>query len=68
MQKLKVFHYATSLDLSVGYYKIKHLPCIQDMKTTVTGFGKSRYIWIPMGICALGYILQAKVDEIKSNI
>ena len=34
----------------------------------ITEFGKSRYNRLPMGMCALGYIFQAKVDYILGDI
>ena len=38
------------------------------MTTIVTEFGKFRYNCLSMGICALGYIFQAKVDELLGDI
>ena len=38
------------------------------MTTMVTEFGKFGYNRLPMVICALVYILQAKVDELLSDI
>ena len=37
------------------------------MTTIVTEFGKFRYNRIPMGMCDLGYIFQAKVDELLGD-
>ena len=68
MQQLEVFKYATSLDLNMGYYTIRLYPAIQDMTTVVTEFGKFRYNCLPMGMCASGYIFQAKVEKILSDI
>ena len=38
------------------------------MTKIVNEFGKFRYNCLPMGICALGYIFQAKVDELLGEI
>ena len=38
------------------------------MTTIVTEFGKFRYNCLSMGMCALGYIFQAKVDELLGDI
>ena len=38
------------------------------MTTIVTEFGKFRYNWLHMGMFASGDILQAKVDELLSDI
>ena len=38
------------------------------MKTIVTEFGKLKYNRLPMGMCASGDILQAKVDGLLGDI
>ena len=38
------------------------------MTTIVTEFGKLRYNRLPMGICTLGDIFQAKVDKLLIDI
>ena len=48
----------------MGYYTIIILHASQDMTTIVSECGKFRYNRLPMGMCALGYILQSKVDKI----
>ena len=50
------------------YYTMRISPAIQDMTTIVTEFGKFRYNHLLMGICALGYILQSKVDQLLGDI
>ena len=52
----------------MGYYTIRLFPASQDMTTIVTEFGKLRYNRLPMGICASGDILQAKVYEMLGDI
>ena len=68
MQQLEVFHYATSLDLNMGYYNIILSPASQYMTKIVTEFGKFRYNCLPMGMCDSGDIFQAKVDELIGDI
>ena len=64
MQKLEGFHYATALDINMGYYTIRISPETQDMKTIVIGFGKFRYNRLAMGMCASSDIFQEKVDDL----
>ena len=52
MQQLERYHYATVLDLNMGYYNISISPTSQDMTMIVTEFGKFRYKCLPMGMCA----------------
>ena len=68
MQNLEGFQYATALDINMGYYTISIFPDIQDMPTIVTEFCKLRYNLLPMGICASGYIFQAKVNKLFNDI
>ena len=62
MQQPEGFHYATALDLNMGYYTIRLSPASQDMTMIVTEFGKFRYHRLPMGMGASGDIFQAKVN------
>ena len=34
----------------------------------ITEFGEFRYNCLPMGMCALGYIFQAKADKLLGDI
>ena len=68
MQQLEGFQYVTALDLNIGYYTISLYPAIQDMMNMVTEFGKFGYNRFSMGIWDLGYIFQAKVEEIIGDI
>ena len=52
----------------MGKYTIRLSPASQDMTTIVTEFGKFRYSSLPMGICSLGDIYQAKVDKLLGDI
>ena len=38
------------------------------MTTILAEFGKFRYNCFPIGICALGHILQAKLDKLLGDI
>ena len=50
------------------YYNITLYSASQDMTKIVTEFGKFIYNHLHMGMCALGDIFEAKVDELLSNI
>ena len=52
----------------MGYYTIRLSPSSQDTTTVVTEFGKFKYNCLHMGMCASGYIFQAKVDKLLGNI
>ena len=52
----------------MGYYTIRIYSEIQDTTTIITEFGKFRNNIIPTGICDLGYIFQAKVNELLGDI
>ena len=68
MQQLEGFQYASALDLNMGYYTITISPTIKDTPIIVTEFGESRYNHLPMGMCASGENLQAKVYDLLSDI
>ena len=68
MQQLELLQYATALYINMGYYTISLSTASNDMTTIVTEFGKFRYIFIPMGMCALGGIFQVKVDQLLGDI
>ena len=68
IQQLGGLQYATELYLNIGYYTIRISPTSQYMTTIVTKFGKLRYNRLPMGMCALENMFQAKVDELIGYI
>ena len=68
IQKMEVFQYAFELYINMGYYTIMLLTAGQDMTMIVIYFCIYRYDSIPMGMCDLGYIFQARVDKILSDI
>ena len=56
------------LEFNMGYYNIDILPKSCDLIAIVAEFGKFRYNRVPMELCASGGILQAKVDDLISDI
>ena len=52
----------------MGYYNIRILPDSQYMTTIVAEFGMLKYNCLPMGMCSLEDILQAKVDDLLGDI
>ena len=68
IQQLGVLQYVNALDINMGYYTIRLSPASQYMTTIVTEFGKFRYNRLPMGMCGLGDIFQAKVDDLPGGI
>ena len=68
MQQLKVFQYATELDLNMGYYIISLSTKSQYMTAIVTEFGKFRYNRLPMGMCDSCDIFQATLDKLIGDI
>ena len=67
MKQLEGFHYATALYLNMGYYNIRLSPASHYMTMIVTEFGKFIYNCLPMGMCASGDILQAKLDDLLDH-
>ena len=67
MQQLEGLQYVTALDPNMGYCNIRLLTASQDMAEIFTELEKFRYNCLQMGMCASGYILQAKVDKILSD-
>ena len=52
----------------MGYYTLRFSPTSQDTTTIVTEFSKFKYNRLPMCVCTSGDIIQAKVDELLSDI
>ena len=50
------------------YYTIRLSPASPDITTIVTEFGKFRYNSLPMGMCALVDIFQAKLYKLSGDI
>ena len=52
----------------MGYHTIRLSPASQDTTMIITKILKFRYNQLPTGVCALGEIFQANVDELLGNI
>ena len=68
MQQLEGFQYVIALDLNMEYFTIRISPASQEVITIVIKFGKLIYNCLPMLMCALGDIFQAKVEELLGDI
>ena len=68
MQQLEGFQNLTVLDLNMGYYMIQLDYKFKYITTIVTEFSEIHYNVLPMGMVRSGYIFQAKVNELLSNI
>jgi hypothetical protein len=60
LQELGGFTYATTLDLSMGYYNIRLDPTSAKMCTIIFPWGKYLYQRLPMGFAGLADIFQEK--------
>ena len=61
--KLEGFRYATSLDLTMGYYHITLCPVSRKLCTIVLPWDKFEYQKLPMGLCNSPDISQDKMNE-----
>jgi hypothetical protein len=59
---LKVFTFATSIDLNMGYYAIRVTPQVQKLCTVVFPWGKYSYLRIPIGVYNSPDIFQSKIS------
>ena len=64
---LEGFHYATSLDLNMGYYHLELDAHSQKLCTIVVPFGKFQYNRMPMGFCVT-VIFQEKMNELFEGL
>ena len=64
LQKLEGFNYATSLDLTMGYYHIRLTPQASSYCTVVFPWGKYEYLRLPMGLCNSPDIFQEKMGDL----
>ena len=65
IKHMEGFQYMTTLDLNI---RLRILLASQNMTTVVTQLGKFKYTCLPMSMCASGYILKAKVNELICDI
>jgi hypothetical protein len=68
LQELEEFAYATSLDLSMGYYTFKLDSDTQKLCTIVTPFGKYQYLRLPMVISCSTDIFQEKMSDLMQHL
>ena len=68
MKQLEVLQFATTLDITMGYYTIQLDEKYKYVMTIVTEFGKLQYNVLPMGLGISGDIFQTKVNKILVNI
>ena len=68
LQSMQGFTWASTLDLSMGYWTIELDPETKDMTTITTEFGKFRYNVLPMGFVISSDVFQAKVMELLGHI
>ena len=68
LQKLEGFTYATSLDLTMGYYCIALTPEASKLCTVVLPWGKYEYLKLPMGLCNSPDIFQEKMIELMEGL
>ena len=66
--KLEGFRYATSLDLTMGYYHITLCPKSRKLCTIVLPWGKFEYQKFPMGLCNSPDIFQEKMNELFHDL
>ena len=68
LQKLEGFHFATSLDLNMGYYHIELTPNSARLCTIVLPWGKYEYVRLPMGLCNSPDIFQEKMSDLMQGL
>ena len=66
--KLEGFRYATSLDLSMGYYHIQLHPDSRKLCTIVLPWGKYEYVKLPMGLCNSPDIFQERMNDLFDGL
>ena len=68
LHKLEGFTYATSLDLTMGYYHIALTPEASKLCAVVLPWGKYEYLKLPMGLCNSPNIFQEKMNELMEGL
>jgi len=68
LQSMEGFQWATTLDLSMGYWTIELDPTTKNMTTITTEFGKFRYNVLPMGFVISSDVFQSKIMELLGAI
>ena len=62
--KLEGFHYATSLDLNMGYYHIRLSKNASNLCTIIITLGKYWYKRLTMGVADSPYIFEHKMNDL----
>ncbi len=68
LQELKVFTFATALDLNMGYYTIRLDPAASQMCTIILPWGKHSYKRLPMGFGGSINICQAQTMDLMASL
>ena len=68
LQSMEGFQWATTLDLSMGYWTVELDPTTKNMTTITTEFGKFRYNVLPMGFVISSDVFQSKIMELLGAI
>ena len=68
LMKLKGFHWATTLDLNMGYYHIELCPASKKLCTIVLPWGKYEYQVLPMGLSNSPDIFQENMSKLFSDL
>ncbi len=68
LQELESFTYATTLDLSMGYYTIRLDPTAAKMCTIIFPWGKYSYQRLPMGFAGSADIFQAEMGNLMATL
>jgi hypothetical protein len=68
LQELEEFAYATSLDLSMGYYTIKLDSDAGKLCTIFTPSSKYQYLRLPMGVSCSPNIFQEKMYDLMQHL
>jgi hypothetical protein len=68
LQKLEGFMYATSLDLSMGYYHMLLTPFSIRLCTIVLPWGKDEYCRLHMGLKKSPDVFQEKMSELMAAL
>ena len=68
IHQLEGFQYTTILNPNMGYYTIRLFPASQEITMIVPELDKFKCNRLPMGMCAPGDILQAKVYNLLGDI
>ncbi len=66
--RVRRIHFATALDLNMGYYTIRLDPNVSRICTVIFPWGKYSYKRLPMGIAGSPDIFQSKMTELMEDL